>query len=273
MRINKKAKIFKAKKNLRKGFPINKLFPNMITIAAICSGLSAIKFALDSKWENAVIFVILAAFFDIMDGRVARLLKATSEFGAQLDSLSDFLCYGITPSLILYLWKLKEIPLKGLGWGIALFYTVCCAIRLARFNASLSDNKRPIWAENYFVGMPSTAAGILSMIPLALSFQFKDIFSAQNLAIYMIFLSLMMPSRVPTFSTKKIIIKPNQAYLILLFTGLFFAFILIEPWYCLALFGVLYLISIPFSIFTYKKYSSYQQSLKTQNKDTSVNIN
>jgi len=152
--------------------PISRLFPNMITIAGLCCGLSAIRFGMAGRWEMAVGFILAAALIDGMDGRVARMLGATSLFGAQLDSLSDFMCFGVSPVLVLYMWQLHDI--KGIGWAVVLFFAVCMALRLARFNTGLYDDSKEPWEKQFFTGIPAPAGGILSLLPLVISLQFDN---------------------------------------------------------------------------------------------------
>ena len=141
--------------------PLIHLVPNAFTVASICFGLSAIRYGLDGRYETAVVMIILAGIFDGLDGRSARLLKITSKLGAELDSLADFLSFGVAPAFLIYLWSLNEV--KGLGWAIALFYVICAALRLARFNSELEDPDRPPWMTRFFTGMPApAAAGVVS---------------------------------------------------------------------------------------------------------------
>jgi CDP-diacylglycerol--serine O-phosphatidyltransferase len=238
--------------------PISRLFPNIITIMAICFGLTSVRYALDEKWEIAVAFIIIAGFLDIVDGRLARFLKATSNFGAQLDSLADFVNFGISPAIIIYLWELHKIQIKGLGWALALFYTICSAIRLARFNSDLVNPERPIWKEGFFTGVPAPAGAYLTMIPIMLSFETSIISYIHPIIIglYLVVVGVLMASRIPTFATKKLVIRKEYISLILVLAGLLIGFIIMQPWISLPLFGLLYLSSFPFSIKSFQKMSS-----------------
>ena len=150
--------------------PLSRLIPNMVTMLGMCCGLSSIRFALEGNFERAVCMIVIAAIVDGMDGRIARFLNATSTFGAQLDSLSDFLCFGVAPALVMYQWNLHDV--KGFGWAVVLFYSVCCALRLARFNTNLVEDEDALhpWRAKFFVGIPSPAGGMLCLMPLVTSF-------------------------------------------------------------------------------------------------------
>ena len=238
--------------------PISRLFPNVITIMAICFGFTSIRYALNQQWDIAIAFIVIAGFLDIVDGRLARFLKATSNFGAQLDSLADFVNFGIAPALISYLWCLNTIEIKGLGWAFALSYTVCTAIRLARFNSDLVDENRPDWKNGFFTGIPSPAGAYLAIMPIMLSFE-TNLMNYVNpiaLGFYLVIVGIMMASRIPTFATKKVIIKKENISFVLVFTGLLIGAIIIEPWFFLPIFGILYICSIPLSIRSYRKISS-----------------
>ncbi len=230
--------------------PISRLFPNMITIMAICFGLTSIRYALKGNWDIATAFIIISGFLDVVDGRLARFLKATSDFGAQLDSLADFVNFGVAPAVILYLWGLNQISIKGLGWGLVLFYTICSAIRLARFNSELANPNKPAWKDGFFTGVPAPAGAYLAMIPIMLSFNFNVLEYVHPIiiGIYLALIGLLMASRLPTFATKKLVIKKEHISFVLVLAGLLIGAILIEPWIALPLFGLVYLFSFPFSI-------------------------
>lgn len=243
-----------------KFFTIGRLFPNIVTIGALCFGLSSIRFALDEKWEMSVFFILLAAFLDGIDGRLARLLKASSDFGANLDSLSDFVSFGVAPAVVLYLWQLHNIELPRIGWAIVLFYTVCCAVRLARFNTDLHGDK-PSWADKFFVGVASPAGACLALAPMVLSFEFPAaaILHPVSIGIYTVFIASLMPSRIPTFSIKKVTIKTEYVSFFLIGAGLLITGLIIEPWLTLLALASMYLGSIPISIIFHK---NYQGSIK-----------
>jgi len=239
--------------------PIRSLIPNAITVAALCAGLTSIRFALEGRFEAAVAAIIVASIFDALDGRVARLLQGSSRFGAELDSLTDFVNFGVAPVLVLYLWSLVDIG--GVGWIAVLGYTICSALRLARFNVALEDPDKPVWAANYFVGVPAPAGAMLVLLPLYLSFLI-DTTTIRNLslliAMHCIFVAFLMVSRIPTFSGKRLglRIKREWALPILLFVGLAAALILSYPWMTLVFLCVGYLATIPLSILRHRYHQS-----------------
>lgn len=237
-------------------FPISRLFPNMVTVMAICFGMTAIRYALNQQWEIATTFIIISGFLDVIDGRLARFLKATSNFGAQLDSLADFINFGIAPAIVVYLWILNEIEVKGLGWAFVLFYSVCTAIRLARFNSDLEEPDRPAWKEGFFIGIPSPVGAYLILVPLMLSFDFANVIPPMIIGIYMAIVGVLMTSRIPTFATKKLIIKKECISFVLVFAGLFIGAVIIAPWIALPIFALSYLCSIPFSVIAYRKWNN-----------------
>jgi len=242
-------------------FPITKLFPNMITIIGLCFGLFAIKFAILGKWEMSVGLIVIAAFIDGLDGGVARLLNASSSFGAQLDSLADFLNFSVAPSLILYMWITHEI--KGVGWAVTLFFIICGSLRLARFNTKLEDESEennPELRNKFFTGVPVTSAAGLSLLPLSISFLFAEKFTTPPfeitpimVIIYMAIIAFLMVSRIPTISVKNVKIRPEFRSLILASVGLFIAALVLEPWVTLPILGVVYICLIPFSVIKFYK--------------------
>ena len=240
--------------------PLSKLIPSMITILALCLGITSIRYSLDEKFNIAVALIIIAAFLDGIDGRVARLLNSTSEFGAQLDSLADLCSFGVAPAIAVYLWSLKEIPYKGVGWGIVLVYIACSALRLARFNVQSFDydNKNKELTSNFFVGVPMPVGAGLLLIPLMCSFEICKnnllINSYWFIALYMIFIGLLMISKIPIYSGKKISIPKEKVNLLLILSGIVFTGIIFEPWLLLPIIGLLYIIFIPVgSIYCYRK--------------------
>lgn len=244
------------KKRKLKEQPISRLFPNMITLGGLCCGLTAIRFAMLERWEISVAFIIAAAIIDGMDGRIARLLGATSVFGAQLDSLSDFVCFGIAPALILYMWQLHDI--RGIGWAFTLFFCVCAALRLARFNTGLFDDNIQPWEKEFFIGVPSPTGGILCLLPIVVALQFDGLqLPSVIVGLYMLAIGMLMASRIPTFSGKKLRIKHEMIPFFMLGGGALITLFIIEPWLCLLLFGVGYLALIPLS---YQKWQKYKKA-------------
>lgn len=232
---------------------INRMIPNALTLLALCAGLTAIRLALQDRWEVAIAAVLVAMVLDALDGRIARLMGATSEFGAQLDSLSDVISFGVTPAVMVYLWTLSDAG--GLGWALCLVYAACCALRLARFNTALAEESPPPLASRYFVGVPAPAAAGLALLPLTMSFVFGETYLRSdlvNLATLLLVAALMV-SRVPTFSAKRLKLRmPHRYFAMLAFVG-FAAFLISEPWITLSVLGLLYLASIPFSARQYRR--------------------
>ena len=242
----------KRRRLLKREQPISRLFPNMVTIAGLCCGLSAIRFAMIPRWDMAVAFIIAAALIDGMDGRLARMLGATSLFGAQLDSLSDFVCFGVSPALVLYMWQLHEI--KGYGWATVLFFSVCTALRLARFNTGLFDDNKQPWEQQFFTGVPSPAGGILCLLPLVISLQDSDITIPPMLvAAHVLLIGTLMASRIPTFAGKHIRIKHEYIPQFMIAGAVLVALFFIEPWLFLCIVSLVYLLSIIVSAWQWRK--------------------
>ena len=254
MEENKKFKLVSSKKT-------RYLLPNILTLGGVCLGISSIKFSIDGNYSLAVIFILLAAILDALDGRIARLIKGTSEFGKELDSLTDFVSFGIAPVFILYFWELNNYG--KLGWAITLIYSVCCVLRLARFNLTKIDSKQ-LWKSNYFEGVPSPAGGILVLMPLI--FELADLnlnFNIKNFTPYFtILIAILMVSKIPTLSLKKISISPKATAFILLGIGIIFISLLDYTFETLLVFGLVYLISIPISFFMYKN-KNKKETLET----------
>lgn len=242
-----------ASKRRLRDMPISRLFPNMVTIAGLCCGVSSIRFALAEKWEIAIIFILVAAFMDAMDGLVARLLKATSHFGAELDSISDVICFGVAPAVVFWLWALEDF--KRFGWAAVLFYIVCCALRLARFNVSLT--KAPSHPDDryFFTGVPAPGGAILAISPIMLSFNDIDLFY-QNPplgALYLAGIGGLMASRLPTIAAKNLRVSPDYISYILVAVTFVLAFVIIEPWMTLPILSTLYLASIPLTTYLHRR--------------------
>ena len=242
------------RRGLGDGQSVNRLIPNFLTLLALCAGITAIRFALEGAWERAVIALLVAAVLDALDGRIARALRATSRFGAELDSLSDVVCFGVAPALVIYLWSLHEA--RGLGWALALLYAVCCALRLARFNVALENKERqPSWARNYFVGVPAPAAAGLAVLPLTLGLEFGETIFANPIVtgITLAGVAALMVSRIPTFAFKTVRVPGRYVVFVLLAVGALFAFPISEPWITLALTCIAYLLSIPYASVVFRR--------------------
>jgi CDP-diacylglycerol--serine O-phosphatidyltransferase len=226
---------------------VNRMVPNVLTLLALCAGMTAIRFAVNGDFQYAVFAIIAAGVFDGLDGRLARLLKATSQFGAELDSLADFISFGVAPATVLYLWTMTQ--LHSVGWAIVLFYAVCCALRLARFNTQLVIETPP-WAANFFSGAPAPAGAGLIMLPMFISFEWGDWIARSPYvnAVWISGVALMMVSTVPTVSLKRIRIPHRFVIPTLLGIGIMAGFFTTSPWPTLTFVGALYLASIPLTI-------------------------
>jgi CDP-diacylglycerol--serine O-phosphatidyltransferase len=231
-----------------------KIAPNLITIAGLCFGISALRYALDAKFEIAAALIVLATMMDGLDGRVARYFNSESEFGAQIDSLADIVSFGVAPAVVVYLWSLHEIPYKGVGWAIVLFYIICSAIRLARFNVQATKKSDSAKA-NYFTGMPIPAAAWMSLLPLISTFELfpEEKFSYWLVSAHLIIVGLLMVSRIPTFSAKKVDIEKEKIPLLSIIAMVFVAGVVLEPWKVIPFICLLYLGSIPIAVWRHKK--------------------
>lgn len=233
---------------------IYKLIPSFVTILALCLGISAVRYAMDSKWTIAAGLIVFAGFMDGLDGRIARMLNSTSSFGAQLDSLADLVSFGVAPAIVMYFWKLHEIPYKGVGWGIVLFFIICSAIRLARFNSMLEEPSEKEKMKNFFVGVPMPSAAALLILPLTLTFDLLSYdFSYWHIAFYQILVGILMVSRIPTFSLKGVVIKKRYISIVMLLFAILICGIVIEPWVFLPIIGLIYVATIPISTIAYMR--------------------
>lgn len=236
--------------------PVRYLLPNLITLLALCSGVTAIRLAIEGRYELAVAAVIVAVVLDAVDGRLARLLKGTSRFGAELDSLADFVNFGVAPALLIYLWSLNT--LRTAGWVIALILAICCALRLARFNVALEDPGKPAWASGFFTGAPAPAGAGLALLPMYLGFLglINDGHDyAFVIAPYVVLVALLMVSRVPTYSGKNLgNWIPREMVLPILGLAAFAVIMLIAyPWQLLTVVALAYLAMIPLAIRAHRR--------------------
>jgi len=222
------------------------MLPNLLTISALLCGLTAIRFALHERWEAAIIMVAAAAVLDALDGRMARMLKTSSNFGAQLDSLSDMVVFGVVPSLLLYFWALEEGG--RVAWAACMYYTACCALRLARFNSELHDT--PAWASNYFTGIPSPAAAFLALAPVVASFRYDwaGLLEWQYLALWLALVGTGAISTIPTFAGKGVRLPRTSALPALGMFALMLAALVARPWDVWVGLVLIYLGLIPVSI-------------------------
>ena len=235
------------------GLSINRLIPNILTLLALCAGLTSIRFAVHDMWKEAVIATVLAAILDGLDGRVARLLQGTSKFGAELDSLSDFVSFGVAPAMVLYFWTMRSAG--GFGWAMVLLFSVCCALRLARFNTMIGEPDLPPYAYNFFTGVPAPAAAGLVLMPLIFTIQFGGGFFDKPpvVALFLVGVSFLMVSKAPTFSFKKVRIPHKWVLPILLLVGLAAAFLVTEPWLTLSVTGCVYLGTLPLALRSFRR--------------------
>ena len=236
--------------------PVRYLLPNLITLLALCSGVTAIRLALEARYELAVACVMLAVVLDAVDGRLARLLKGTSRFGAELDSLADFVNFGVAPAILLYVWSLNS--LKTLGWVICLVLAIACALRLARFNVALDDPNKPAWAAQFFTGAPAPAGAGLALLPFYMGFLgLIDDGHGWALVIgpYVVLIALLMVSRIPTFSGKNMGRIPGDKVLPVLGLAVLAVIMLIAyPWEFLTIVSIIYLALIPVSLRSYRRH-------------------
>ncbi len=252
--------------------PVRFLLPNLITLLAVCSGVTAIRLGIEGRFELAVGAVILATVLDAMDGRIARLLKGTSRFGAELDSLADFVNFGVTPAVLIYLWSLNS--LKNLGWSAALALAIACALRLARFNVMLDDPDAPKWRKAFFTGIPAPAGALLAISPMYLGFLGivgDGHFIAPAVLPWVLVVALGMISRLPTFSGKTMSTRIPREWVLWILAGLVFALILLIsfPWTLMLLASLGYAISLPYAWKSWKKHKEQDAMKAVVSEDSS----
>jgi len=228
------------------------VIPNIITIFALILGLTSIKFTMTSDFNLAIVSIVLAAILDAADGRIARLIKGTSKFGAELDSLVDFVNFGVAPALIIYFWELRY--LGNIGWILTLIFIICSCLRLARFNVAISNGDKESWKDNFFTGVPTPAGAGILLIPLIYSLSdFFVYYQKNDLSLYFIIIaSFLMISKVPTYAFKKIKVNKPFVILILLSFVLLFSFLITYTFNTLFVLGLIYICSIPISFFNFK---------------------
>lgn len=235
---------------------IQKMIPNMITLTALAAGMTSIKFAIAAKWEMAVLAIAVAAFMDAFDGAAARLLKAQSKLGAELDSFSDFVCFGVAPAIITYLWTLENAG--RWGWPVALIYVIAVALRLSRFNIASDDSDKDNPLGKYFTGVPSPMGAALCLLPMIVSFQVEGaslaiITNPAVVGVWMLVTGAMMVSNIPTFSSKQLRIPVRMKVLVLAFFGILLAGLINDPWPTLTIIISAYLLSLPFGMRHYNR--------------------
>ena len=228
------------------------ILPNIFTLVGVCIGLSSIKFAFDENFTLSIIAIIVAAIIDGLDGRIARLIQGTSKVGKELDSLTDVISFGVAPAFIMYFWKLNE--LGRIGWLICLIYVVCVVLRLARFN--VNTGKDPSWRDNFFEGIPSPAGGVIVLMPLIYSRSDIQLFNLNyNIFVPILFVivSILLISKIPTYSFKKITVPRKMTIFLLLAVAMYFGIVLIYTFNALVLSGLIYFLMIPISYLHYEK--------------------
>ena len=242
------------------------ILPNMLTLMGVCIGLSSIRFALDGRFELAIIAIIFAALIDGLDGRIARLIKGTSKVGKELDSLTDMISFGVAPAFVMYFWNLNS--LGRFGWLLCLVYVICVALRLARFN--INSSQEPSWKDNFFEGVPSPAGGILVPTPLIISLSGFDYFQLNYntiVPIFFIVTSFLLISKFPTYSFKKIVIPRRTTIFLLFGIVLFFGLLLIYTFNVIALSAMIYVLLLPISYLHFQKIKKKHENDKIQDED------
>ena len=241
--------------------PVRMLVPNVITLLAICAGLTAIRLSTEGRMELAVAAIVFAAVLDGIDGRVARMIKGQSKFGAELDSLADFVNFGVAPGLILYFWQLHD--LNNVGWIAAMVFAISGGLRLARFNATMDDPNKPAFAANFFTGVPAPAGAILVLLPIYLAFLGMPSPPVTLTASYTLLIAFLMVSRLPVFSGKTVRLRvPPEMVLPVFVSVIFFVALLVGyPWHILSAGSVLYLLSLPWG---WKAYRGHQRAAAAQ---------
>lgn len=243
-----------ARRERFRAIPVRSLLPNLITLLALCAGLTGIRLAFEGKLELALAAIVFAAALDGIDGRLARMMKGQSKFGAELDSLADFMNFGCAPALFLYLWGLYEVG--NVGWIAAMVFAICTALRLARFNVMIDDPNRPAWAANFFTGVPAPAAALVVLLPIYLGL--LGWFSTPPVVtlIYTLLIAGLMVSRLPVFSGKRVGKRiPTEIVLpVIVVVVLFFALLIAYPWQVLSIGTVLYLLALPLGYLSYREY-------------------
>ena len=251
-----------------KGISFNRMLPNLLTLIGLCCGLTAIRFAMEGRFGAAAAAIVAAGVIDGLDGRLARLLKGTSRFGAEFDSLSDFLCFGVAPALVLYIWTLEAW--RGFGYAPCLLFAVCCALRLARFNSALDAGPGPAYRQHFFTGVPAPAGAMLGLFPLFAALSAADwgvVWLASALAwpglsaLVLVGVGGLMVSQLPTWSFKNFRVPEALLLPLLIGVGLYVAFLVSEPWAAMALGGVVYVAMLPFSLRSYRRLKAEAEAI------------
>jgi len=254
--------------------PVRTLVPNVITLLALCAGLTAIRMAFENRYVLALAAIVFAAFLDGIDGRLARFLKGTSRFGAELDSLADFVNFGVAPALILYFWGLHD--LKSAGWIAAMVFAICAALRLARFNVMVDDPDKPAWANNFFVGVPAPAGAITVLLPIyvALLGLPRSQWLSWVTLVYTLAIASLMVSRLPVFSGKRVgtRVPPDMVGPAVVVAVLFIALLIAYPWIILTAGTLAYLGALPFGYLSYRGYERRTRENRAEAPSTSPQV-
>jgi CDP-diacylglycerol---serine O-phosphatidyltransferase len=229
--------------------PVRLILPNLVTLLALCAGLTSIRMSIEGRYDYAIGAIAIAAFLDGLDGRVARLLRSSSRFGEELDSLTDFVNFGVGPAVLLYVWALDEV--RSLGWIAVLIFAICAALRLARFNVALETADKPEWQANFFVGVPAPAGAMISLLPIYMEFVGAPhgFWTAPLVLVYTVAIGLLMVSRVPTWSGKLIgkRIARDQVLPFFVAAVIVVALLLSYPWQMITVLTLAYLACLPLS--------------------------
>lgn len=257
-----------------KPIPVRTLLPNLITLLALCAGLTAIRMAVENRLDLAIGAIVLAATLDGIDGRIARMLKGTSRFGAELDSLADFVNFGVAPALILYFWGLHE--LKNAGWIAALVFAICAGLRLARFNVMIDDPNQPTWSGNFFSGIPAPAGAITVLLPIYLYFLglSNGLITVWLTFVYTLAIALLMVSRLPVFSGKRVgkRVPPDMVLPVFVVVVLFFALLISYPWVVLTIGTLAYLGCLPLGVLSYREHARKDAAAVAAGSDAAVTV-
>ena len=234
-------------------FSFNRIFPNILTLLALCAGLTAIRYGVNGQWDRAAVALVIAAMLDGVDGRVARMLRSTTKFGAELDSLADAVSFGVAPAMLMYLWVMHAAG--SIGWVLCLLHAVCCVLRLARFNAMIGQPGLPAWAHNYFTGVPAPGGAGIAILPLFFwLYAGTDFVMSPIIAgAFLLMSSILMVSQVPVYAGKHVRLKPQWVLPLMIFIGAFAAFLVTDPWATLSLVGAIYIVAIPISALSFRR--------------------
>lgn len=243
----------------RPGISLRALAPNAVTALALCTGLSGAWFAMQGRWESAVAAIVIAGVLDAMDGRIARMLNGESRFGAELDSLSDVIAFGATPALVIYMWVMQDMP--RFGWTISVFFVLCAALRLARFNARIDTENQPHKLAGFNTGVPSPPGAALALLPMMIWFETGAdwVRDYRFLAPWLLLCALLMISNVATYSWSSIKVRRSLRFMALAAVGLFAATLVAAPWVALIGAGILYAGLLPFSMMSYARVKSAER--------------